>query len=164
MKKLFALSLLVISVLLTHAQYRTYKNNYDIKTYKYEKTDPYDPTAAALLAVIPGLGHCSVGEPIRGLSFVGLMGGSFCVTVFGAMLAFNVGNEIIPGLFIFGGAAGFFGSYIWSISDASRVAKIKNLAFKDHKLSFHIQPSVQHFAIDNSDSVNLLGGCMQLNF
>jgi hypothetical protein len=164
MKILLVLLLFASSVSRIQAQYSTYKNNYNVKEYRHENTDRYSPAGAAFFAIVPGLGHCYVGEPLRGFSFVGMMAGSSVVTMVGVMLAFTGGDQTPAGFLVFGGAAGIVGSYIWSIADVSRVAKIKNMAFRDKKISFHLQPSIQQFAIENAKASNLIGASIAISF
>jgi hypothetical protein len=164
MKMLLVLLIVVSSISRVEAQYRTYKHKYDLKAYKHEKSDRYNPAGAAILAIIPGLGHCYVGEPLRGLGFVGLIYGSLIVTTAGVAQAYNRGDKNSTGLLIFGGAAGMLGSYIWSIADVSRIAKIKNLAFRDKKISFHLQPTFQQFANEYTKTSNLIGVNIITNF
>jgi hypothetical protein len=164
MKTLLILLLFVFTISEVHAQYGRYKNKYEVKDYKYERTDHYNPAAATVLAIIPGFGHFYVGEPLRGLGFVGLMYGSVLVTTVGVSQAYNHGNRTSTSWLILGGAFGVLGSYIWSIADVSRVVKIKNLHFRDQDISFHLQPSVQPFAIEHAATTNIKGVSLRLNF
>lgn len=147
-----------------HAQYRTYKNKYDVKDYKYQKTDPYSPTSAALLSVVPGLGHCSIGEPLRGFGFFGLTYGSVVLTVYGVSQAYQSANKERVGLLVGGGAVLFVGSYIWSIADVTRVAKIKNMAFRDKSPTVHLYPSIQTYAFEKTRVANIPSATLILNF
>jgi len=145
-------------------QYRKYKNKYDIKDYKYERTDPFSPTAATILAIIPGFGHFYLDEPLRGLGFIGLMYGSVLVTTVGVSRTYHNDDPTSTKWLVLGGAFGVLGLYIWNFADVSRVVKIKNLHFRDQAVTFHLQPSIQPFAIGNATTNNIKGVSLRLNF
>ena len=164
MKIVWMLSMIMFSTLQIQAQYRTYKHKYEVKEYKYQQTDPYNPTGACLLSIIPGLGHLYVGEPVRAIAFFGMMEASLVATTFGVSQTYNRGGPTLSTLFIFGGAAGVLGTFIWSMADVTKVAKIKNLAFRDKNLSFHFYPSIQHPIIESTKAPNLLGATIAIRF
>ena len=150
MKKLLVILLLTILIYRVDAQYRTYKKLYDVKEYHYQKTDLYRPTTAGFLSIIPGLGHCYVGEPLRGFGFFGLTYGSLVMTVYGVSQAYGPQDQQKVGWLVGGGAAMFIGSYIWSIADVTRVAKVKSMHSRGRKLALHLYPSLQLMPGENS--------------
>lgn len=164
MKKYWLVLFFAFTTLTIHAQYRTYKNKYDVKDYRYQKTDRYNPTSAALLSVVPGLGHCSIGEPLRGFGFFGLTYGSVVLTVYGVSQAYQPGNKEMVGWLVGGGAALFVGSYIWSMADVTRVAKIKNMAFRDNCPTVHLYPSLQTCAFENTHGATVPGATLTFTF
>lgn len=88
MKRCLLVLFVALLVCTVQAQYRTYKNQYDVKEYTYQKTDRYSPSAAGILSIIPGLGHCSVGEPLRGFGFFGIdlwFIGTYCLWGFSSL-------------------------------------------------------------------------------
>jgi len=134
--------------------YKYLKNKYAGRPYSHLKSDKYDPTAAFLLSIVPGLGHVYAEEPLRGLAFLGGMAGSFGMFMLGAVLAFeDVGFGEPLGMI---GALGFVGFYIANFADAVQVAKIKNLAFRNHDITFHILPNISSNNIYSS-SINNFG-------
>lgn len=149
---------------MVNAQYRSYKNQYEAGSYQYQKTDPYNPTAAGILSIVPGLGHCYVGEPLRGAGFFGLTYGSIVVTVYGISQTYAGESKERAGWLIGGGAAMYVGSYIWSIADVTRVAKIKNMHFRNESLSFHLYPSFEPYAPENALGASFHGVTLAVRF
>jgi hypothetical protein len=166
MKTIVLLLVFLLSFNFVEAQYRSYKDDYNFRTYTFEKTDKYNPTAAGLLAIIPGAGHCYNGEAGRGLAFIGGMVGSFGVAAVGfALLPWDESDRSeVPG-FVIGaiGWVGFATFYVWSIIDAVHVAKIKNLAIINNNISLEVLPN---FEISNiaHQSVNNFGVSLLLKF
>lgn len=152
------LFLFVISIGTSQAQ--TYKLNrqiYHSKEYIAQPGDPYNPTLAGVSsAVIPGLGQMLSGEPGRGFAFLG----GACLSVgmyFGGLHlmhnnATNNGEAnqgknygMAGSLLVSIGAIGAVSTYIWSIFDAVKVAKINNMYFQDRngnlsKVTLEINP------------------------
>lgn len=164
MKKLLFVLLFALMVSAVHGQYRMYKNQYDVKDYKYQKTDCYNPTTAGFMSIVPGLGHCYVGESLRGFGFFGLAYGSLVLTVYGVSQAYAPNDKEKVGWLVGGGTVMFIGSYIWSIADVTRVAKIKNMRIRDQKLALHLYPSFQSTPNENFRLTNASGITMTVNF
>lgn len=164
MKKCLLVLFVAMLVCTVQAQYRTYKNQYDVKEYTHQNTDRYSPTAAGILSIIPGLGHCSVGEPLRGFGFFGLTYGSLVLTVYGVSQAYQSSDKEEVGWLVGSGAIMFVGSYIWSIADVTRVAKIKNMHLRDQKLSLHVYPSIQLMSVQPTRKGNIPGITLHVNF
>lgn len=164
MKKLCLVLLLIFLASMVNAQYKTYKNLYDVKEYKYQRTDRYNPTTACFLSVIPGLGHCYTGEPLRGFGFFGLTYGSLVLTVYGVSQAYGPGDKQNVEWMVGGGTVMLIGSYIWSIADVTRVAKIKNMHFREQKLALHLYPSFQFTPNENLRLAKAPGLTMAVDF
>jgi len=121
--------------------YRYLKHIYSHKNYVPAENDKYDPSLAGVLSLIPGLGLCYAGEPLRSLAYVGGMAGSFGVMVVGAGLAY--GGSTGGFTLFFAGAGGIVFFYIASFVSAVRVAKVKNMAIRDKKLSLNFSPKIE---------------------
>lgn len=160
MKRILLLFFLVFSITLVNAQFKTYNKTYDVKNYTHVEGDPYQPALAGILAVIPGVGHFYTNQPLRGLGFIGGMSGSIILTGVGFAFAWDENNIGAP-LMIIGGLS-FFGFYIWNFIDAVYVAKIKNMAFRDHKISFHVEPFVNN--LNNQLHSNTTGLSLVMHF
>ena len=122
-------------------KYKHLKGIYSPKDYVPAENDKYDPSLAGVLSLIPGLGLCYAGEPLRSLAYVGGMAGSFGAMVVGFGLAYG-GSEGGVVLF-FAGAGGIVFFYISSFISAIRVAKVKNLAIRDKAISFNFSPQIE---------------------
>jgi hypothetical protein len=53
----YCIILFYFLVVLVNAQYGVYKNNYDVENYSSAEGGRYEPFAAGILAIIPGVGH-----------------------------------------------------------------------------------------------------------
>lgn len=142
MKTVITLLLLVLLFESGFAQYRTYKDQYQSRNYSYEQNDRFSPALAGGLALLPGVGHFYTGTVGRGFAFIGGMTISFVAFPMGFALAWG-GSEFWGPVLMLGGIAGFFGTYIWNIVDAVKVAKIKNMHFRGHDLTLNIIPYSQ---------------------
>ena len=152
-------------------KYREYENLYSPQLYRREPGDPYSRGWAAVGSVfITGLGQGIDGEWLRGLAFFG--GAVACNTLAWSTANYysSEGNTRIE----FTGVSGLaslasLGIYIWSIVDAVRVAKIKNMYFQDihgrrAMLDFKVEPFVASTPVGISDSRPVAGLAFRLNF
>jgi hypothetical protein len=121
--------------------YRDLKHIYSHKNYFPADDDKYDPSLAGVLSLIPGLGLCYAGEPLRSLGYVGGMAGSFGVMALGFGMAWG-GAGAGAALFI-AGAGGVIIFYIASFIDAVKVAKVRNMAIRDKNLSINFTPKIE---------------------
>jgi hypothetical protein len=112
------------------AQYKLNKTRYDYHVYSYQMGDPYNPPVMSLASVfIPGLGQIIEGESLRGFCF---LGGSLSLAVIKRAVIWNrhysyTFQDVI-------GQSNRIGQVVlrvWSAIDASRVAKVNDLAFRD---------------------------------
>jgi hypothetical protein len=143
MKKLI---FLLISTLLictiVNAQYGINKTKYDYRHYTYQPGDPYNPSSAASASLfVPGLGQMISGESGRGICFLLGCTGCLVFSFAGGSIALNATEmdrdfeeKTRKGMaFLFSGLTATAGIWIWSIADASRVAKVNNMALRDKK-------------------------------
>jgi hypothetical protein len=150
MKKI---SMILICILLiskvASAQYKINKNKYNYRSYTYQGGDPYNPSVAGLTSfLIPGLGQMISGESGRGAAFLGGFAGGAIMIVAGVNLSntyteSDPGNEgsivIVAGL-VTVGLISMIGVDIWAVTDAIRVAKVNNLAFRDkNKTGYNLE-------------------------
>ena len=164
MKAIIIAAILLFTTTL-EAQYRENKKKFDYKTYSYQAGDRYNPTlAGAASFLVPGLGQIIVGETGRGLGFMGgyflsyglILGAASNISqdVYNSSELTNNQTQAIVGL------VGLLGTWIWSMGDAVRVAKVNNLAEREmnKKVSFSLQPIV----LPQTNTRHLTGG-LQLN-
>lgn len=153
--------------------YKELKGIYDYNLYTPQYNDPHNLYAAGICSfLIPGLGQMISGEVGRGFGFLG--GAIGCTLLYGIGGAMVVGsvdpydNSINTAMVGTGtvlaicGLVGMISIDIYSIVDAVRVAKVRNMYIRDLqrlssfelKLSPYIQPaSNQNF--NTSASVGL---------
>jgi hypothetical protein len=129
------------------AQYHFDKTQYKASGYRYYEGDLYNPALMGTSSfVLPGLGQLLEGENLRGIGFLSLL----------------VGVNIIQYQIKRNPESGYYqnnkkiwtiryiklGIHVWSALDAGRVAKIKNLAFRDKNKRI---PDVQVLPFVSSD-------------
>ena len=125
---------IIIGLIILHtacdAQYSIYKANYDYRAYSYQMGDPYNPSAMSFAsAVIPGLGQIIEGESARGLGFLGgsiALAGFKWIVIWKTNASYTAKDVIRKSALI-----GQIGLRVWSGINASRIAKVNNLAFRD---------------------------------
>ena len=144
MKKISLLFFVILILVSRDAlgQYRINKTKYYPRNYFYVPGDPYKPSSAVFASVvIPGLGQMTCNEPVRGIGFFLGWGGSLGCSFAGLTIVSNT-EERDPGfedkmkwgtLMYLSGLVGATVFWIWSFTDASKVAKVNNLAFRDRK-------------------------------
>lgn len=140
--------------------YRQLKAMYSTKDYIPHENDKYDPSSAGVLSLIPGLGLCAVGEPLKSFAYVGGMAGSLFLMGLGYSMAW--GGDSGAGAVLLFGTAGFFGCYIASFISAVRVAKVKNMAIRDKAISFNFSPQIK--MKDQFNTSNTFGLTVALSF
>ncbi len=123
-------------------KYRDYRKLYNPKDYVHMEGDRYIPAVGGICSwLLPGLGQMVSGEVGRGFAFLGGSLGSLYLAVIGSSLLpagshdypdnVSPGNEVAGTLMTLVGCAGYLTFYIWSITDACKVAKIKNMYRRD---------------------------------
>ena len=143
-----ALLLVIVGFGMVNAQYKINKTKYDYSTWTYEEGDPYNPTTCGVLSIIPGVGQMVAHEFGRGAAFFGGFAGCFFMSAVGTGVAMGSSNETTlvlgVGLMVVS-LAGAAAIDIWSIVDATRVAKVNNLAWRDRNntgLNLRIEPFI----------------------
>lgn len=144
-------------------RFEEYKNLYDYHDYTPQISDVYNPTVAGIASFfIPGLGHIICNEWKTGIGYlaVDIVG----TALNSALLLPHLYQhnslsfaEILAMAFI---TAGTIGSDISSIVNAVRIAKIKNLYYRDliHReadLHLTVSPSVTYLETPGSSSPTL---------
>jgi len=157
------------------AQYRVNKKKYDYSHYVYQPGDPYNPSTAAFASLfVPGLGQIISGESRRGIGFMLGCTGCLIVSFAGGSIALNATEKdrdfeekTCKGItLLFSGLTATTGIWIWSIADASRVAKVNNLVLRDKKEvsgSINIQPYLNLHCYSTNNKT-LLGLSVNINF
>ena len=150
--------------------YRHCKGRYDKGDYFHSPLDPYIPLAAGLLGIVcPGLGHVYDGEVLRSVGyFYGtILGVGLTSTFLSAAdqerydpqygyIPYTNNTYTTLGTIC---AVGTIAFYVWSVFDAVKVAKVKDLYFRDlvgspDGLSLHVRPSLG-FAPSGKPTVGL---------
>ena len=153
----------------TEVRYRDIAGLYNTQYYQDHPGDPYIPVLSGLGSFfLPGLGQCMDGEWGRGLGIVAANLGFFLLEITeGSAMAYNAASTGYyyltdsPSYYynnrwgITGLAAGALAVTaitqvafnIWNISDAVRIAKVKNMYYHDIKgdyssVDFRLEPSL----------------------
>lgn len=124
-------------------KYRELKHLYNHKEYVRGLVQHHNPAGVGVASYfIPGLGQMICGEGWRGVAFLGGSIASYSILVAGAYH----GNADTFDIFMWTGLAGMFTAQIWSIVDAVRVAKVKNMYERDlmrtYAIDVDLYPSV----------------------
>ena len=121
-------------------KYREYKNYYNPRFYYRDVDDVFSPEIAGIASFfIPGLGQCVDEEWGRGIGFFAANFGLNLVVLGSLVAVVSHNNETTDELGGDGGAVALLCGallgqavlYIWNIGDAVRVAKIKNMYYRD---------------------------------
>lgn len=105
-------------------KYREIKKFYDYRDYRKEPGQRYRPGGLGVASFfIPGLGEMIAGEGWRGAAFMGGWLAAHFVALTGV---FELSDAIY-----YTGIAGALTMRVWSTADAVRVAKVKNLYYRD---------------------------------
>lgn len=132
--------------------YKELKKIYNPKEYIRDVTDPYNSGVAGVCSFfIPGLGQIIDGEVGRGLLMVlgaGVLGGVCYATAVDASSVNGMASS--PAICLVSGAAAL-ALDIWSIFDAVKVAKVKNMynqdlrkLFTDNNVNITLSPSLAY--------------------
>ena len=109
-------------------KYRELVKYYDPSTYSPMYGDQYSTSRWLLNLIFPGLGQMTMGEIGRGFAWLGYSAGTSMVfTLIGGL----VGDYDTQVLLTLVGAAGSLTIDILSMVDAAKVAKVKNLYYRD---------------------------------
>lgn len=137
---------------LPYLNYRQLKKIYSPRDYSPGFMDRYSPWLSGIGSfLIPGLGECIGNEWGRGLLKFGL-GGVFWLT-YVSTFAFIMNPGVFFTTNIIAGAA-LIGVYVWSIVDAVKITKVKNLYYRDlmgqSGMTFNMYPSLNYIPSGNS--------------
>lgn len=116
--------------------------------------------------MLPSSGYFYVGEPIRGACVFGSELVTSSVFVYGLLMSTSVVSE--TGQSPKGARAVMFSGLIatgliqiWSIYDVVKIAKVKNLAYQDTKVSLMVKPDL--FIVNQNDK-NIASFGLRLSF
>jgi hypothetical protein len=149
-------------------KYKDYKNDISTKNYREKiETPKYSPIVAGVCNyVFPSSGYFYIGEPIRGACVFGSELVTSSVFVYGLVMSMSVDSE--TGQSPEGARAVMFSGMIatgliqiWSIYDVVKIAKIKNLAYHDTKVSLMVKPDL--FIVNQNDK-NIASYGLRLSF
>lgn len=128
--KIFELSLFLILTLNAYGQYKIDKTKYDHRNYKYVAGDAYKPSAMGLASVImPGVGQIYEREGLRGFCFLGTSISMFAIKQ--SVVRNREYTLTFQDIIRQSNRIGQTLLRVWSGIDASRIAKVKNLAFRE---------------------------------
>jgi len=158
-----------------NAQYSINKTKYDYRTYIYKVGDPYNPPIAGVVSwLVPGLGQMISGEGGRGAAFLGGYVGCWVIYGVGSAQAIialedDLYGDEYSGEGLAAMAIGIIGAVtvnIWSIVDATRVAKVNNLAWRDQNATgynIQIRPHIDMYQYANMNK-SQVGLSIKLSF
>ncbi len=168
-KKIFLISFFILFSLFSFSQYPELKQIYNYKDYKFQQGDRYNPVFAGIFSYfLPGVGHFYVRETKRGFAFLGgyvatsgIMLSGMLVSVTQTDRTFVINNQELrlSQAALFAGVLSLATIYTWSIIDAIRVSKVKNLAIraKEKEMSYiFLKPKL--FLTQNQGKNNLQVG------
>ena len=126
-------------------KYSELKDLYNYKEYIRGLIQNHNPTGVGVASFfIPGLGQMICGEGWRGTAFLGGWLGASVLQALALQYSFDHDTEILYLL----GTATTLGIKIWSIVDATRVAKVKNMYERDlmrtYSINVDLHPSVNY--------------------
>lgn len=172
-KFIFITSIVLLFTISSSGQrinYKESKDDYFIKNYRNTIVkQKYSPLAAGVCNyVFPAAGYLYVGEPLRAVAVFGGELVTSSVFVYGLIMSMNINYE--TGLspkgsrtIMFSGMIATGLIQIWSIFDVVKVAKIKNLAYQDNKLTMRLKPELS-FLNQNSNNFAMYGLRLSVDF
>jgi hypothetical protein len=148
-------------------EYKDCKNDFSVKHYRDSIiNETYSPlTAGVINFLIPTSGYHYIKEPLRGWCVLGIELIPLGVAFYGFAKSFGNGPGNIEGgekLFNYGIIA-YELIQIWSLYDVVKIAKIKNLAYQESKITMKIKPEFL-FVNQNSKSPIAYGLSLNINF
>lgn len=189
MKKLILIAALLMAAFTANAQYasapkyKELKNVYNHHEYFQSEDDPYSvPWAGVFGFFVPGSSQLVMKEPVRGLIFLGS-------TFICSQVISSAGDNILENLttdsegnltfkdpaqagkdlkLMLGAGVVELGIAIWSCIDAKKVAKVKNLYYRDmtsgkKPVKFNVDPYLSYTPTSNS-TAPVAGVSMRLSF
>lgn len=144
-------------------KYRELKQIYKPSDYVPSDADPYNPTLAGVLSVIPGVGQMVCGEIVRGgIILVGAAVIGIGTPVAAIMSILSTPAKVLT----YVGMAGFVALDVFSIIDAVKIAKVKNLYAQDlssSSVELNLMPSLDYIPSANGATATL-GLTLALSF
>lgn len=140
-------------------KYRDYKNLYDPKSYIRDPYDPYNPVLTGILSgLIPGVGQFVNGQVGSGCAF--LLSHLTATGVFGYYYSLSLypnyaGHDTFVTVAALLGVA-VLAIDIWSICDAVRVSKIKDLYYRDCRALSSIEMNLSPYLASAQLSPNCI--------
>ena len=130
-------------------KYKQLKHLYYHKDYISASDDRYSPAWTGVASFfITGLGECINGEWERGLGKVGANVGLYLLAKASAYTFVYRGEEPLFALATYAALGGMVAIDIWSIVDAVKIAKVKNMYEHDlrskYSLDMNLYPSVNY--------------------
>ena len=154
-------------------KYGEYKDFYDPHMYVKHYSDKYKPFWCGFASFfIPGLGELCEGEYLRGAAF---LGGNFllnCVLNYGFTEIDQNGTVYIkPGCekAILFTCAASVALDIWSVCDAVRISKIKNMYYQDingfgHNAIVRFDPNIEYVNAGPGNAFPTVGMALNITF
>lgn len=150
-------------------KYKEYKNDFSTIHYRDSITNErYSPLRAGMLTfVIPSYGYFYVEEPLRGWCVLGIQLIPLSAAFLGFAMSFGepgAGGYIEGAEKLFNyGIIAYGLIQIWSSFDVVKIAKIKNLAYQDSRITMKINPEFL-FVKQNNNSSIACGLRLNINF
>lgn len=164
-------SLNTSNVITVGMQYKEYKDYYDPKFYVPQPGDPYSRVGAGIASLfIPGLGQCIDGEWGRGgLIFLGNM--VLWNLMFSTSVTIQSGTSVPEnGALLMALICAQLGLNFWSVFDAVKIAKVKNMYYQDLRslrtgVDFKVEPYLTCTPTGLTNSLQPAAGLsLRLNF
>ena len=112
--------------------------------------------------MLPSSGYFYVGEPVRGACVLGSEVAAMGLMAIGGNESFNNGVFIHPMVSV--GAISFAIIWIWSIFDVVKVAKIKNLANQNNKVTIKLNSDLNFISQDYTNNSAVYGLKLSIGF
>ncbi|MDG1057374.1 MAG: hypothetical protein P8H43_04895 [Crocinitomicaceae bacterium] len=144
-------------------KYRDYKDDIPLKKEYKKQKKKYSPFVAGIgNYVLPSSGYFYVGEPVRGACVLGSEVAAMGLMAIGGNESFNNGVFIHPMVSV--GAISFAIIWIWSIFDVVKVAKIKNLANQNNKVTIKLNSDLNFISQDYTNNSAVYGLKLSIGF
>ncbi|MGM0496804.1 MAG: hypothetical protein ACQESJ_02715 [Bacteroidota bacterium] len=149
-------------------RYKDYRNDISTKNYRDTIINPkYSPLVAGVCNhILPSAGYFYVGEPLRGACVFGSEFVTSSVFFYGLLMSMSVDSETGRSpdgarAIMYSGMIATGLIQIWSIYDVVKIAKIKNLAYQENKLTIEVKPGL--FFV-NQNNTTVYGLRLSINF
>jgi len=146
-------------------KYRDYKDDIPLKKEYKKQKKKYSPFLAGIgNYVLPSSGYFYVGEPVRGACVLGSEAAALSLMVIGGKESLN--NEFSYSIhpMVSVGVISFVTIWIWSIFDVVKVAKIKNLANQNNKVTIKLNSDLNFISQDYTNNSAVYGLKLSIGF